>query len=107
MKASIEADLKPTENAKHVEQAIKKIFPDAKLEVLSSEIKGHASLNKFAELVKKQELQGIIKRELEDKSYLDLHKIAAVAGKIGLDEEFPLGKIRVHIENSYEFLKEL
>lgn len=106
MNAVIEADLKPTEDAKHVQEAIKNIFPDAKLEIHKSEIKGHASLSKFKELVKKQELVALIKAELEDKNYFDLHKMAAVAGKVGLDQGFPLGKIRVHIE-SKEFLEEL
>jgi hypothetical protein len=107
MKAIIEADLKPTESSKNLKEAILRIFPDAKLETTASQIKGEASLDRFMELVKKQHVRAVITEELKKSNHVDLHKMAAVAGIVSLDEEFPLGKIRIHPENIYKFVEDL
>jgi predicted RNA binding protein with dsRBD fold (UPF0201 family) len=93
MTARVEADLFPTEDAEKLKEALLKIFPDADFKISKDRITAEVDLEKFKELCKEKSLSTL--RELEEKGEVNLNKLAASAGKIALDEEFPLGTIRV------------
>ena len=97
--AELIADLKPTENAEKLLMVIKNIFPDSQLKVGKDEILGDIKDDDFWELVDKQAIRKIVEAAIEEnKGYIDLDKMAAAAGKIGIDEGHPLGKIRIIFE---------
>ena len=99
MKGKIKADLMPTEDPKRLMRSIKKIFPDAELKVEKNKITGESDLEHFNELLANQRIRNTIRDELEkNKNQLDLSKLACEAGKISLDEGFPLGKVRLTIK---------
>lgn len=99
MKGKIEADLMPTEDPKRLLRSIKKIFPDAELKVEKDKIIGESNLEHFNELLAKQKIRKTIADELKkNKNRLDLSKLACEAGKVSLNENFPLGKVRLTIK---------
>lgn len=99
MKGKIESDLMPTEDPKRLMRSIKKIFPDADLRVEKNKIIGESDLEHFNELLANQRIRNTIHDELEkNKNQLDLSKLACEVGKISLDEDFPLGKVRLTIK---------
>ena len=107
MKAFLSAELNPTESAEKLGNAIKSIFPDAELSVEGGRIRGPAGLEGFARLAEQQR----IRHTLEDillgnlssgKTFVSLSKLAACAGKIGIDVGFPLGDIKLELECTQE-----
>jgi predicted RNA binding protein with dsRBD fold (UPF0201 family) len=93
----IEADLKPTENPKKIIEAIKNIFPDSNPKVKKNKIIGDTDGKKFEELIAKQNIKATIYKEMQ-KGYIDINKLAALAGIVSIDEDFPLGKIRLYLK---------
>jgi predicted RNA binding protein with dsRBD fold (UPF0201 family) len=96
----IEADLKPTEDPEKVIGAVMRIFPNARLREEHGRIVGDTNLDFFRELLEKQKIRFSFAEILEKNQYgkttfIDLNKLAAEAGRIGVDEDFPLGKIRL------------
>jgi predicted RNA binding protein with dsRBD fold (UPF0201 family) len=103
LKASLSAELNPTESAEKLVAAIRGIFPDAELSVQGNEIRGSASLAEFARLAEQQKIRHTIEDILlgnlsSGKTFVPLSKLAACAGKIGVDVGFPLGDIRLELE---------
>lgn len=107
MKAFLSAELNPTESAEKLGAAIKSIFPDAELSVDGNALRGSATLAEFARLAEHQK----IRHTLEDillgnlssgKTFVSLSKLAACAGRIGIDIGFPLGDIRLELECTQE-----
>lgn len=107
MYGEIIADLMPTEDPIKLSKTIKKIFPDAELEIRKNRITGNTNLKNFFELVRKQKIRTTIHEVIEKnkkgkESFLDLNKMACEVGKISLDEGFPLGKIRLVLKDLKE-----
>ncbi len=97
--ADLKADLKATEDPEKLLMAIKKIFPNSELEIGKDEILGNVKDDDFWELADKQKIRKTLETAIEEnKGYVDLSKLAAAAGKLGIDEENPLGKIRLSLE---------
>lgn len=98
----IEADLKNTEDKKKVLSALDNIFPIHVFSEKEDTIVGEAELAKFRELAEKENIRAAIEAVLDsnlagETSHIDLNKTAALAGRIGLDEESPIGKIRLRV----------
>jgi hypothetical protein len=98
----VEADVNPTEDPEKVKAAVLSIFPGAELQTKGQKLAGNAVLSVFKEQLEKEKIRVTICTILdsnfsEGKSYVDLHKLAAVAGRVSVDEEFPLGKIRLTV----------
>lgn len=101
-KAYIEADLLPTEDKKKVLLAVSNIFPDSKLKEEDDRLTGEVSLSRFKELLEKEEIRTTVETILDEnasgeKSFLDLNKTAALAGRLAIDESSPVGKIRLQV----------
>lgn len=90
----LEVDFKPTENKEKLVLAVKNLFPDADLKVDDGKLVGNTDARMFDELAGKEKIRATIAEESK-KGYVDLSKMAALAGRAGLDESFPLGKIRL------------
>lgn len=98
----VETDLNPTEDAELVKKAVLNIFPGAKLEAKDGKISGKTELSAFKEQLAKEKIRSTVCELLDrnctgGESFVDLHKMAAVAGKVAIDEDFPLGKIRLKV----------
>lgn len=97
------ARLNPTESAEKLGEAIKRVFPDAELSVEGNEIRGSASLAEFARLAEHQKIRHTVEGILlgnfsSGKTCIGLSRLAASAGKISIDEGFPLGPITLEME---------
>ncbi len=102
-KGSIEVDLLPTEDVKKVLEAVARIFPDSKLSEKDGKMIGSVDLSFFRQLAEKEGINTAVEAILDknlsgQRSYIDLNKMAACAGKIGMDEDSPVGKIRLHVD---------
>ena len=100
--ARLEVDLRQTEDPELVKKVIRNIFPKARLEVQEGKIVGEIDTGFFFELLKQQQIRGAIASVLDEnasngESFIDLSKMAAIAGKLGIDEGFALGKIRLFL----------
>lgn len=98
--AKLAVDLKPTEDVEKVKRAVLRLFPDAKLKASAKKISGSASLENFFKLAKQQHIRSSLfsaaRENLKgENGSIALSKMAACAGMLGLDEDFPLGKICV------------
>jgi predicted RNA binding protein with dsRBD fold (UPF0201 family) len=94
----IEADLKATEDEEKLTAAIKNIFPNAKLKIEGKRIVGETDIEHFEKLIKEQKIRTTV-YEILKQGHIDLHKLAAVAGFVAVDEGFPLGKIRLFLKS--------
>lgn len=94
----IVCDLMATEDEKKVLGMLLSIFPDADFSIYSDRIEGESSLERFWQLVDMEGIRPAIQKEMEN-GHADISKMAAIAGKISLDDSFPLGKVRVFAEN--------
>ncbi len=100
---SIEVDLLPTEDVKKVADVVARIFPGSKLSEKDGKMIGSVDLSFFKQLVEKEEIKAVVEAILDknlsgQRSHIDLNKMAACAGKIGMDEDSPVGKIRLHVD---------
>jgi len=98
----VEADLKNTEDESKVLSALNKIFPASNFEGKGDKIVGEVSLSSFKDLVEKEKIRAAIEALLDEnlsgeKSYIDLNKLAALVGRVGIDEGSPIGKIRLYV----------
>ncbi len=94
MMLNISVDIKPTENKDVLIEIIKKIFPDSELKIKKESIEGTADFELFKELCEKQKAVVVLNR-LEENGSVELNKLAATNGKVGLNEDFPLGCIKI------------
>ena len=100
---SIEVDLLPTEDVKKVADAIARIFPNSKLSEKDGKMIGSVDLSFFKQLAEKEDIKTAIEAMLDknlsgQRSYIDLNKMAACSGRIGTEEDSPVGKIRLHVD---------
>jgi len=98
----ITTDFMATESEEKLMSALKNIFPDISAEKKDSALEGHANLSRFKELAEKEQILAAVESILDDNvdgdsSHIDLNKIAALAGRIGIDEGSPIGKIRLSV----------
>jgi predicted RNA binding protein with dsRBD fold (UPF0201 family) len=98
----LEVDVRPTEDALKVEAAVRKLFPDANLVVEAGRMTGTTGLAMFKKIITEERIRTTIATAFEQnasagRSHIDLAKMAAVAGKVALDEDFPLGRIRLRV----------
>jgi len=91
----IVADLMESEDPKKLLRALKKLFPDANFTVGPSFIEGESDLEEFWTLVDKAKIGPTIEELIDANGFVDLNKIAALAGKVAIDQGSPIGKIRV------------
>lgn len=94
------ADLRPTEDAAKVKACVLHIFPEARLMEEDGKITGETDLGFFKGILEKQRIRSTIADVMEQNrsggtTFVDLSKLAAEAGRVGIDEDFPLGKIRL------------
>ena len=102
-RGSVETDILPTEDSKKVLAALGRIFPDSKFSERAGKMVGSVSLSTFKRLAEKEKIRAAVEAILDknlfgQRSYIDLNKMAACAGKIGMDEDSPIGKIRLHVD---------
>ncbi len=100
---SIEVDLLPTEDVKKVLEAVGRIFPDSKLSKKDGKMIGIVSLSFFKQLAENEDITTVVEAVLDknlsgQRSHIDLNKMAACAGRIGMEEDSPVGKIRLHVD---------
>ena len=100
---AVEVDLLPTEDVKKVLEAIARIFPNSKLSERDGKMIGSVDLSFFKQLVEKEDIKTVVEALLDknlsgQRSYIDLNKMAACAGRIGMEEDSPIGKIRLHVD---------
>lgn len=100
---AVEADLLPTEDRKKVADALARIFPGSKLSEKGGKMVGIVGLSFFKQLVEKEKIMAAVEAILDknlsgQRSHIDLNKMAACAGRIGIDEDSPIGKIRLHVD---------
>ncbi len=93
----LEIDIKPTEDIAKLTEAVHKIFPDAHLTHAGGKLTGETDGKEFEQLVNEEQIAAAISKEGEI-GYVDLSKMAAMAGRVALDESFPLGKIRLFLK---------
>lgn len=98
----IETDLLPTEDKKKVLLALNNLFPDSKFKEDGDRLIGEVGLSRFKELLEKEKIRTAIEAILDEnlageKAFLDLNKIAALAGRVAMDESSPIGKIRLQV----------
>lgn len=110
MDAGLEIDFKPTEDEKKLVEAVKNVFPNAKLSREKDRLVGETDLGVFMELLRKEKVRKtvrelLVKNKEGKSSHLDISKMACVAGKVGFDEGFPLGKVRLVIKDADELIK--
>ena len=90
----IECDLKPTEDASKLLKSLKLLFPETNFKVSKDVIVGESDLAFFRELSAKQESSLVIE-ELETNGSVCIDKLAMSAGIVSLDDDFPLGRVRI------------
>lgn len=111
---SVEAEINPTESQEKVEQAVKNIFGDIKLQVkplrkgsiLIGEGKGKESLTKLCDLLRRERIRNAARTvfiEGMEKKAINfcLNKQVAYVGHVSFSRETaesPLGPIKVRIE---------
>ena len=95
----IECDLRPTEDPKKLLRMLSEFFPGAKLKVEGDRITGEADEKLFWQKVREQGTEPALRKELEEKGFLELSKMALLAGKASLDARFPFGSVRVYPES--------
>ena len=98
----VTADFMATESEEKLASALKNIFPDISVEKKTCALEGRADLSRFKELAEKEQILAAVESILDDNveggsSHIDLNKIAALAGRIGMDEGSPIGKIRLSV----------
>ena len=101
-KAKLFVDFYPTEDVDRLSNAVKKIFPDARLTPKGRELVGEASTEYFVELLEKQKIRSTVYGRIESaredgEVTIELSKMACEAGIVGLHEEFPLGAVKVRL----------
>lgn len=92
----------PTEDRKKVLLAVSALFPNSKLSEHTGKMTGKVGLSHFKELAEKEKIRAAVEAELDTniagaRSHIDLNKTAAYSGKVGLDEQSPIGKIRLYV----------
>ncbi len=105
MKVKVRTPLRPTEDPEKVKEAIKTIFPDAKVEIFKGEVKAEGrSLDKVKELLERQRIRDsareILKRGVNgDHILFRLNKQVATTGRVNFSiSEGPLGDLEVDVE---------
>ena len=93
MQCTLEVDFFETEDQEKLVSTVRSIFPDAELKKAKGKLIGKASVENFWKLVDQEGIRNTIQQHLEEQGFVDLSKMAAVAGKISVDQGFPLGKI--------------
>ena len=94
MKYLVECDLKPTENKGVLLKSLKAFFPDADFKVKDDIIVGESDLNELREISKRQESE-VPLAQLDECGQVSLDKLAMFAGAVALNDEFPLGCVRI------------
>ena len=108
MKLRVEAEVKPTEAKEKVEAAVRKIFPELKLEQVGNSVVGEStdvgSLSRLHQLLRQQAILDSVRsvmlaRRRGERTEILLNKQVAFVGRVSLtDGESPLGPIVVTLE---------
>jgi len=108
----IEAEVNPTEDVEKIKEAILKIFPDAKFEILAGEIRANSqNIENFGKILKEERIRDAARAVLlgnlyDDEIIFRINKQAATVGKISFSVgRVPLGDIKITIRG--ENLKEM
>jgi predicted RNA binding protein with dsRBD fold (UPF0201 family) len=108
----IEAEVYPTEDVNKIKEAILKIFPDAKFEIMGGEIRAKSqSIENFGKILKEERIRDAARAVLLGNLYGDeiifgINKQVATMGKISFSVgKVPLGDIKITIKG--ENLREM
>lgn len=98
----VEADLLNTEDKKKVLTALNNLFPNSKFREMEGKLVGDVDLTFFKKILEKEKIRAAIESVLDENitgqhSYINLNKSAALYGKVALDEDSPVGKIRLQV----------
>ncbi len=100
----IETEVYPTEDVEKIKDAILKIFPDAKIEVLAGEIRALSqSIENFGKILKEERIRDAARSVLlgnlyDDEIIFGINKQAATVGKISFSVgNVPLGDMKITI----------
>ena len=101
-KGELEVDVKPTEDSEKLKTSLQKLFPDSELALGGPQLTGNTDLSYFKGLLEKQRIRATICSILDanfsaGSSFIDISKLACEAGKVAVDADFPLGRIRLHV----------
>lgn len=103
----VSAVVKPSEEPAKVERAVRAIFPDARLELVQSELRARSeTLDRFRELIWKAKILDAARRILlgslepdGTRARFSLNKQAAYAGHVSFSVgEAPLGDLQVEVQ---------
>jgi predicted RNA binding protein with dsRBD fold (UPF0201 family) len=102
LEGRVVVDILPTEDEKIVLAALRNLFPDCIVAKEHGTCVGRADLARFKELLEKEQIIGTIEGILDEnvsdgESHIDINKMAALAGRVGVDEGSPIGKIRLYV----------
>lgn len=107
----MEFEVYPTENEKKIRKGLEKIFPSIKWEKKGNKVIGWVDdmrnfLVKLARRrIRKTFREILLRNRKDDESFFELNKQAACLGKVNLvEEEYPLGNIKVKVEGVDELL---
>ena len=96
MTLKISCPIYPTEDESKILGALKNIFPNCEFENTNGVFYSVCGdLSYFFDILNVSGLTDLFYQELDENSYVLLSKQAAVHGKVLLDEEQPLGNIKV------------
>ena len=90
----IECELKPTEDSSRLLKSMSFFFPGTEFTVAKNSIIGESDLVFFREASAQQESSAVIE-ELDSKGSVCIDKLAMEAHVISLDDDFPLGCVRI------------
>ena len=101
--ATVEAPVHATESAEKIRRAILSIFPGARLKNDGKTLAGECDLTNFFALAKREQLRSVllsvaVGNAREGKTFIDLNKVAALAGLLSVDEGSVLGAIRINAQ---------
>lgn len=99
------APVRPTEDPEKVTQAVRNLFPDARIEVRPDAVLGETeSLDRLREMIRNQKIRDAARSQLlhgrrGTRTAFTLNKQAAFMGRVNFAASSPLGDIEVEIES--------
>ena len=105
LRVRVEAALRPTEDPEKVVTAIRKLFPDATIDIGTDRIIGTTeTLERLRQRIRDQRIRDTARRQLSagrtgERTTVGLSKQAAFMGIVNFAASSPLGDLRVEIES--------